>query len=415
MQEIIVLWICNKKPAKISLIKNQSIDSYGGWMDSTCDSITHIGFVRLCVLFPDIAEYEGAEGDFSFYSFREKKCYDRFLDVMKVVKPDIIHIWGTEFEHSNKALDVCEKLHLIDRCVISIQGLVSLYGKHHYTEGIPYKVVRRYTLRDIIKHENIAKGRDRFIQRGKFEIEAIKKSRHIIGRTDWDRAATQMFHPDAKYHFCNESLRDSFYKNVWNIEKMQRKSIFVSQCGYPIKGFHYLLRAMPEIIKRHPSAHIYTTGINLTHLSFKQRLHLSSYQLYLIELLEKYNLKDHITFLGNLSESEMCKQYLKANVFISASTIENSPNSVGEAMLVGCPVVASNVGGVNNMLNHKKDGFMYQSSAPYMLSYYVNKIFEDDNLAIEFSKNSREHSAQTHNRDKNIKKLLEIYQDIVSS
>jgi glycosyltransferase involved in cell wall biosynthesis len=171
---------------------------------------------------------------------------------------------------------------------------------------------------------------------------------------------------------------------------------------------------MPEILKRFPDAHIYTTGRNLMHLSTKQKLLISSYQLYLLELIKKYSLEDHITFLGSLSEQEMCRQYLNANVFVSPSTIENSPNSVGEAMLVGCPVVTSDVGGVKNMLEHGKEGFIYQCSAPYMLAYYVNRIFEDDALAMTFSKNGKTHAARTHNREANMKTLYEIYNQIIS-
>lgn len=54
------------------------------------------------------------------------------------------------------------------------------------------------------------------------------------------------------------------------------------------------------------------------------------------------------------------------------------PNSIGEAMQVGCPVVTSDVGGVKNLLEHGKEGFVYQFCAPYMLACYINNIFEGD-------------------------------------
>lgn len=73
-------------------------------------------------------------------------------------------------------------------------------------------------------------------------------------------------------------------------------------------------------------------------------------------------------------------RYLASSVFVSVSTIENSPNSVGEAMLFGCPVVSSCVGGVLDMLEHGQEGFLYQASAPYMLAWYVGCVFRDDGL-----------------------------------
>lgn len=111
----------------------------------------------------------------------------------------------------------------------------------------------------------------------------------------------------------------------------------------------------------------------------------------------------------------MCEQYIKSNVFVSASTIENSPNSLGEAMLVGCPVISSDVGGVKNMLIHGVEGFIYQSTAPYMLAYYVKEIFRNKDLAIRFSKNAKIHAVETHNRIENSKRLIRIYNTVIKS
>ena len=415
MKNIRIVWCCNKKPTKVSSMIGQNADCLGGWLDYTCGALASRDGVQLSVLFPDSLEYEKNVDNFGYYSFIEGNSRRRILEILGRIKPDIIHVWGTEFPHSNETLKACEELGLINNCVVSIQGLVSLYGKRHYIEGLPEKIVRRYTLRDFIKKDNVQKGREMFLRRGEGEIEALQRTKHVIGRTDWDRAAMQMFNSQASYHFCNESLRDSFYQNKWDISKIKRHSIFVSQCSYPIKGFHYMLEAMPEIIKRHPDAHIYTTGRDLLHPSRKEKILMTSYQKYLLDLIKQYHLSEHVSFLGMLSEAQMCKQYLKANVFVSASTIENSPNSVGEAMLVGCPVVASDVGGVKNMLEHGREGFVYQSSAPYMLAYYVNRIFEDDGLACDISEKARKHAAITHDREINMERLCKIYEDVMES
>lgn len=336
-----IIWLCNKVPALVSKIENKPALHTGGWLETMGNSLLSRPDMDLCIVARDNRNREFQEENLSFYSFIENNCTERLQNILTTEFPDIIHIWGTEFPHSNEVLRACQTLGIADRCVVSIQGLVSLYGKRHYIEGLPDKVVRHYTLRDFIKRDNIQKAREKFLKRGETEIEALKRTSHIIGRTDWDRAAVQMFNPDANYHFCNESLRDSFYHSAWDIQKIERHSIFVSQCGYPIKGFHYMLEAMPEILRKHSDAHLYTTGRDLLHLTAKERLLIGSYQVYLLKLIRKYNLEEHVSFLGSLSEHEMCSQYLKANVFVSASTIENSPNSVGEAMLVGCPVVSS--------------------------------------------------------------------------
>ena len=108
----------------------------------------------------------------------------------------------------------------------------------------------------------------------------------------------------------------------------------------------------------------------------------------------------------------MKKEMLEANVFVSPSTIENSPNSVGEAMLLGVPVVSSGVGGVMDLLKHGVEGFVYQSDAPYMLAYYVGRIFDDINLAIRLGKAAHARANITHDYEKNLRELLEIYNEI---
>ena len=90
------------------------------------------------------------------------------------------------------------------------------------------------------------------------------------------------------------------------------------------------------------------------------------------------DLERNVVFTGPLDEEKMCQRYLKSNVFVCPSSIENSPNSLGEAMVLGVPCVASDVGGVSDMLKHKEEGFVYQTDAPYMLAHYVCEIFENE-------------------------------------
>ena len=137
-----------------------------------------------------------------------------------------------------------------------------------------------------------------------------------------------------------------------------------------------------------------------------------AYTVYLTDLAKKLGVLDRIQYIGSLSEEEMCKQFLKSNVFVSASAIENSPNSVGEAMLLGVPTIASYVGGTKDLLTEGIDGYLYQYDAPYMLAGYIDSIFSDDCLANKFSVNARAHAMETHSREKNYQQLMNIYKSI---
>ena len=203
------------------------------------------------------------------------------------MNPDLVHIFGTEFEHSLAMINVCNDLGI--ETVISIQGLVSVIGKH-YMSNLPFGVQKRFTFRDFVKQDNIQQQQKKFIEKGSLEIEAIKRTRHIIGRTTWDKACTSHINNDATYHFCNETLREEFYNHKWKLDQCERFSIFTSQATYPIKGIHFVLEAMPLILKRFPQTKLYIAGHDITKVdTIKQKIKLSSYGKHIRDLIKSIN------------------------------------------------------------------------------------------------------------------------------
>lgn len=407
-------WVCNKAPLPVSRAAGIDGGVFGGWLDSTASSILGMDGTELLVLFPGGEEVSGHAGALSFCSFPADVQPSWFADRLEAFKPDVVHVWGTEAPHSLKVLEAACKLGIDASTVVSIQGLVSIYGRYHYAEGVPEPVMRHPSFGDFIRRTSLEKARLAFIRHGEAERECLRLAKHVIGRTEWDKACAYQVNPNVKYHHCNESLRDEFYAGDWKLDTVERHSLFASQCSYPVKGFHYALQALSMLKADYPDVVLYTTGETVFRDSLKRNLGRNSYQLYVARLIDELGLRDNVKFLGPLDASAMRDRYLRTHVFVSPSTIENSPNSVGEAMLLGCPVVSSNVGGVSDLLDHGKEGFLYQSSAPYMLAWYVKRLFDDDSLAMEFSHASRKRSSKTHDRDANLSTLLRIYESISS-
>ena len=407
-----ILWVCNIIIPRIAKELNAEIRNIGGWLTGICDSLINDEEISLSICFPFVKNIRGEVDSISYFGFQQGSTKE-MLEIINASSPDVIHIWGTEFSHSRHMLEAANILNLLDNTIVSIQGLISVYARHFYS-GLPFSVTQRFTIRDFIKMDNIALQRRSFMKRGIDEINALKLSRNFIGRTDWDRACTQRINPEANYYVCNESLRSTFYINAgkWEPNKCNRHTIFVSQSHYPIKGFHIMLEAMIDIVKEYPDAKLFTTGINPMINGLKPMIHKTYYNKYISKLIKKYQLQDHVFFLGSLDEKAMCEQFLKANVFVSCSSIENSSNSVGEAMLVGTPIVSSDVGGIHNLLQFQKEGFLYPFNEPYMCAYYINKIFSDDELAMRLSKNANLHACKTHDLVANKNELMKIYREI---
>ena len=114
-----------------------------------------------------------------------------------------------------------------------------------------------------------------------------------------------------------------------------------------------------------------------------------------------------------LNEKEMVDMYLRSNVFLCPSSIENSSNSLGEAMLLGVPCIASYVGGIPDLLKNKEEGFLYQHNDSMMLAYYIMQIFKDSQLAKTLSEKARLKASTTHSKEINTNTLISIYNKII--
>ncbi|MEO4053436.1 glycosyltransferase family 4 protein [Solibacillus sp. CAU 1738] len=423
-----ILWVCNVPIPKIANNMKIKVPNISGWLTGFANALEKANDVELHICFPLIGLKEmkqGKVGSLRYYAFSQPKLFgfipvedplntsvlmEKHLDeIVTLVKPDVLHIFGTEYPH---ALVAAKAFNKPNRTVVHIQGLTSYYWMH-FNSGIPDKVKKKFSISNFARG-NLLKQEKKLKQRGEFEIETLKIVGHVIGRTDWDEACTTQINPDIKYHFCNESLRDPFYDEEWNAEKCERYSIFMSQAATPIKGLHFMIRALPEIIRVYPDTHLYIAGNDLIRTdSLYAKLKISSFAIYIKALLKEFDIENKVTFTGSLNEIKMKERFLKSNVFISPSTIENSPNSLGEAMLLGVPCISSDVGGVKDMLEHNKEGFIYQGDAPYMLAYFVKKYFGNPDLARSFGLEAKKHALVTHCRENNLKTLLKIYDEII--
>lgn len=409
-----LLWLCNMVPGKIKEKISGKAVSGGLWVDHVLSGLRQEG-LKIHILCPGDGTPGELDDQCSYAFFSEGLPYvylpeleTQFGETLNRFAPDVIHIWGTEYGHTLAMVNAAEKAELLSRVVVSIQGLCSVYAGH-YAEGVPYRVQKENTFRDLVRRDNILQQQKKFALRGELEVAALKKVRHVIGRTDWDEACTKQVNPDVIYHFCNETLREPFYEGQWTYKTCQKHRVFASSCAYPVKGFHYLLEAFAEVVKDYPDATLAVPGKSVLNAD---KLRRTSYQRYLETLMKKYGLEDKIEFLGSLSAEEMKAEFLRANVFALPSTIENSPNSLGEAMLLGVPCVSGDVGGVTNLMTHNAEGYVYQSTAPYMLAYYLKRVFAMEAKAGIMGEAARSHAAKTHNPNQNLRDLLAIYREL---
>ena len=409
-----ILWIVNTIFPYPSQQLGMKKNPFGGWL---------IGLANKCIQEENIelaiaTVYSGSD----FKEFKDEKItyylipgapaikYNKKIEeywkkVNKEFKPDIVHIHGSEFTHGLGYVNSCQNT----RVILEIQGMVSVYAKVYYANLPISEIIKNITLRDIVRFDTIIQARKKFIKRGNFEIALINKVNNIIGRTTWDYANVKAINPSTKYYKLNETLRKAFYNNIWNYDKIEKHSIFCSQASYPIKGLHYMLDAMYILKQKYPDVKLYIAGNDIIHKKSKT----SGYGKIILNKIKKYNIENNVIFTGILNENEMVERLLKTNVFALPSSIENSSNSLGEAMLLGMPCVASNSGGTMDILKHKEEGLLYPYTEPAVLAHYIEQLFENKELAEEYGKKARTTALNRHNPETNTKNVIEIYEKIL--
>ncbi len=335
-----------------------------------------------------------------FGGFIDKEDLPVYIDIIQKVKPDIIHIHGTEnsFGCLIGAIDV--------PIVLSYQGSCTVYN-HKYFSGIE----RRYAYRwpsDLFSFipgfnsESYWRGYNKSCRSREREIRNLLSCRFIIGRTDWDRRITRILAPHSTYFHNDEVLRNVFYMKEW--KKSVNKRILVhSTVGEALfKGFETLCHALSILNERGIEIEWRVAGVSKT-----GRLN----QIVKRKLKANYPKKGLVLF-GNLNESELVEKMLESDIYVMPSHIENSPNSLCEAMILGMPCITTIAGGSSSLLKDKEEGLVIQNGDPWSMAGAVIEMASDTDKSIHYGKRARERALLRHNMTTIVKDLIQIYSKI---
>lgn len=445
-----VLWICNTMLPVVAEYLNKEGSNKEGWLSGLMDAFMkreESKDLTLSVAFPVGKEEDGLLASvpvlgktLKAYGFFEDTLnphvYDasleaRMLKIYEEVEPDVIHCFGTEFPHTLALMRVCPAP---EKILIGIQGVCQVIEKA-YMADLPSEVYEKNSFRDWLKKDGLTEQKKKFAMRGAHEKEILSRAVHVTGRTAYDRFYAKKCQPNVNYYELNETLRSQFYEDVWEAQKAYPHQIFLSQGDYPLKGFHYLLIACGMLKEKYSDVTLKVAGNSLVNYNtLKDKIKISGYGKYLRSLIKHYGLEDRVEILGKLNATRMKQQYLNCGVYVCCSANENSPNSLGEAMLMGVPCVAANVGGVASVFDDR-DGVLYEGSNFYLteddfgykdgpkrdmmeiaknLCEAIDRLWSDPEKAREYCTNARLHAAKTHDGEANFLRTVEIYQRIAT-
>jgi len=337
--------------------------------------------------------------------FTEKKDTEDlgiYLNIIKEFRPDIIHIHGTENPFGS----------LIGRTnipiVVSVQGNINVYH-HKYFSGLEKKLLfKNYMFYESIYnfpfYQSFKKDHLRFSFMAERERRNLKKCRYIIGRTSWDRRITRILAPESVYFHCDEILRDVFYNKTWRPPRKTGKIIIHTTNGNsPFKGFETVCQVINLLNDAGVDFEWRVAGIRETDLIVKLVKRM---------LGEKYPSKC-LVLLGNLGEYELAERLLEANMYVMPSHIENSPNNLCEAMMLGMPCIATYAGGTGSLLKDGEEGILIQDGDPWVMAGAIIELISDPEKAVNMGQKARERALLRHDKNKVVNDLLNIYSKVI--
>jgi glycosyltransferase involved in cell wall biosynthesis len=121
-----------------------------------------------------------------------------------------------------------------------------------------------------------------------------------------------------------------------------------------------------------------------------------------------------IRLLGNQDEKQLADLLTTSDIFCQASHIENSPNSLCEAMMIGMPCVATFAGGTSSILSDGEEGRLVQDGDPYALSGVIIELYKSFEKAKLFGAQARVRALSRHDKYRIISELLDVYRIIVN-
>ena len=407
-----ILWFTNDLEPGIARALGMHASVSGGWMWALAERLCtrKDTVVALATAVPGVMKNRLQQESIAQYLIPQRNGQHAFahteadlkqaVDIVRDFQPDVIHVHGTERFYGLLRQTLDPKIPI----VISIQGLLSRYCPFIFADmSLPEKFATM-RLRDLLRGKGPVFHYKCWQDASRREAMVLETNRYFIGRTEWDRSWVMAHNSSARYYFCNEALREPFFEERWDLSKIRRNSILFTSAQNPLKGVYTLLDAIAILRRWQVPVTLQLAGDWIPRGEWGRPV---------VRRISRLGLNESVEFLGALDAPSLAKHMSTAHLFVSPSHIENSSNSVMEAMAVGLPCVASFVGGLTTILQSGKLGLAVPPGDAAMLASAVQRLLSDDELAVSLSHSARE-VAHTRNDSVAItERQLEIYSDVI--
>lgn len=312
---------------------------------------------------------------------------EEMLKVLDDFKPDIIQIFGSENKYGlvASATDIPVVSHL--------QGIVSPCLNAYLPPFVSWKKISR--LKSIIKRPQ----RINWLCLQHSEQEVFRYVKHYIGRTEWDKRVVTLLSESCHYYYGSEILRDVFYDAEVN-RKLPSRVTIISTISQPLyKGYDLILKTA-SLLESMKMDFVWKVIGNVNPDEVEAIVGL------------KHG-KVNVELLGVLTAEQLKNELLNCTVYVHPSYIDNSPNSVCEAQMLGVTCIATNVGGVSSIVSDGMTGFLVPANDPFQTAYLIQEISKNESLNIQIGTKARTIAKARHNKKEIVEGLLDTYNKII--
>nr|WP_026291441.1 glycosyltransferase family 4 protein [Marinobacterium rhizophilum] len=168
-----------------------------------------------------------------------------------------------------------------------------------------------------------------------------------------------------------------------------------------IYGIDLALQALPVVQARFPGVRLLIAGSGPERAALQR-------------LAEDLGVADRVEFRGRLARQEVAELYRQADLLLNPSRVDNSPNSIIEALGSALPVVSTRAGGIPQLVTDGETALLVDLDDPAALAAATLRVLEDDDLRDRLKSTGLEFSRRFH-WDSVKRDLLSTYQQVIET
>lgn len=195
--------------------------------------------------------------------------------------------------------------------------------------------------------------------------------------------------------YCPDRSEDGFRRELG----LRPENVLIAYIGRlsPEKGPDVFLRAAAQVCAEYPSARFVLIGVGPEELALRA-------------LASSLGIADSVIFAGY--RKDMKRIYNSLDLVVQSSYTEGMPNVVLEALLMQVPVIATNVGGTAEVMQHERHGILVPAGSPDRLAVEIKQFMRGPNRLAAMARAGRERIREVFDSRKRIERMKQIYRAV---